>query len=96
VEGLACKSVKTQGLFKLNGSAEPWISDPTAEGAVEQAVGAVHESTVDRPLNAKGYTISSVHRRSHGPGRVQARGGDECAGDRGGAAVPRRKFAGAP
>jgi hypothetical protein len=65
--------VKTQGLLKLNGSAEPWISDPTAEGAVDQAVGAVHKSTVDRPLNAKGYAIPSVHRRSHGSGRVQAR-----------------------
>jgi hypothetical protein len=65
--------MKTQGLLKLNGSAEPWISDPTAEGAVDQAVGAVHESTVDRPLKAKGYAIPSVHRRSHGPGRVQAR-----------------------
>jgi hypothetical protein len=73
VEGPACKSTKTQGLLKLNGSAEPWISDPTVEGAVDQAVGAVHESMVDRPLNAKGYAIPSVHRRSHGPGRVQAR-----------------------
>jgi hypothetical protein len=88
--------VKTQGLFKLNGSAKPWISDPTAEGAVDRAVVAIHRSTVDRPLNAKGYAILSVHRRSHGPGRVQARGGGERAGGRGGAAVPRRKFAGTP
>jgi hypothetical protein len=65
--------MKTQGLLKLNGSAEPWIFDPTAEGAIDQAVGAVYESTMDRPLNAKGYTIPSVHRRSHGPGRVQVR-----------------------
>jgi hypothetical protein len=88
--------VKTQGFFKLNGSAEPWISDPTAEGAVDPAVVAVHRFTVDRPLNAKGYAIPSVHRRSHGPGRVQARGDDECAGGRDGAAVPRQKFVGAP
>jgi hypothetical protein len=50
VEGPACKSVKTQGLLKEIGLAEPWISDPTAEGAVDRAVVAVHESTVDRPL----------------------------------------------
>jgi hypothetical protein len=42
--------VKTQGLLKEIGSAEPWISDPTAEGAVDRAVVAVHESTVDQPL----------------------------------------------
>jgi hypothetical protein len=42
--------MKTQGLLKEIGSAEPWISDPTAEGAVDRAVVAVHESTVDRPL----------------------------------------------
>jgi hypothetical protein len=50
VEGPACKSVKTQELLKEIGSAEPWISDPTAEGAVDRAVVTVHESTVDRPL----------------------------------------------
>jgi hypothetical protein len=55
VEGPACKSVKTQGLLKEIVSAEQWISDPTAEGAVDPAVGAVHKSTVDRSLNAKGY-----------------------------------------
>jgi hypothetical protein len=88
--------MKTLGLLKEIVSAEPLISDPSAEGAVDRAVVAVHKSTVDRPLNVKGYAIPSVHRRSHGPGRVQARGGGERAGGRGGAAVPRRKFAGAP
>jgi hypothetical protein len=88
--------MKTLGLLKLNGSAEPWISDPTVEGAVDQAVGAVHESTVDRPLNAKGHAIPSIHRRSHGSGLMRVRRGGERAGGRGGAAVPRRKIADAP
>jgi hypothetical protein len=88
--------MKTQGLLKLNGSAEPWISDPTAEGAIDQAVGTVHESTVDRPLNAKGYAIPSDHRRSHGSGLVRVRRGGERARGRGGTAVPHRKIVGAP
>jgi hypothetical protein len=50
VEGPACKSVKTQELLKVIGSAELWISDPTAEGAVDRAMVAVHEFMVDRPL----------------------------------------------
>jgi hypothetical protein len=49
--------MKTQRLLKEIGSAEPWISNLTAEEVVDRAVGAVHESTVDWPLNAKGYVI---------------------------------------
>jgi hypothetical protein len=37
---------------------------------VDPAVGAVHGSTVDHPLNAKGYVILAVRARSNGPGRV--------------------------
>jgi hypothetical protein len=48
VEGPACNYEIDQGLLKEIGSAEPWISDPTAEGAVDQAVNLVHGSTVDR------------------------------------------------
>jgi hypothetical protein len=96
VEGPACETVKTQGLLKEIGSAEPWIFDPTAEGVVDPAVGAVHKPTVDRSLNAKGYAPQTVHRRSKGPGRVRAGCGGDVAGDRGGAAVPRRELAGAP
>jgi hypothetical protein len=85
VEGPACESVKTQGLFKLNGSAEPWIADPTAEGAVDRAMVAVHRSMVDRPHQMKGYAISSIHRRSDGQERVQAgvaADSPECGGAR--------------
>jgi hypothetical protein len=46
--------------------------DPAAEQAVDRAVVAAYESTVDRPQNTKGYAILSVHHGSHGPGRVQA------------------------
>jgi hypothetical protein len=63
VEGPACKNIKVQGLFKLNGSAEPWIADPTAEDAVDRAMVAVHGSMVDRPHQMKGYAILSAHRR---------------------------------
>jgi hypothetical protein len=73
VEGPTCNYEIEQVLLKEIGSAEPWISDPTAEGAVDRAVVAAHVSTVDRPHNPKGYAISFVHHRSHGPGRVQAR-----------------------
>jgi hypothetical protein len=48
VEGPACKYKKNQGLLKENGLAEPWIFDPTAEEAVDRAVVAAHESTVDQ------------------------------------------------
>jgi hypothetical protein len=85
VGGPACKSVKTQGLFKLNGSAGPWISDPTADGTVDRAMVAVHRSMVDRPHKMKGYAISSVHRRSDGRECVQARAAaasPECGGTR--------------
>jgi hypothetical protein len=96
VEGPACKHLKDQGLLKEIGSAEPWIFDPTAEGAVDPAVGAVHKATVDRSLNAKGYAPQTVHRRSKGPGRVRVGCGGDVAGDRGGAAAPRRGLAGVP
>jgi hypothetical protein len=48
VEGLACKNKKVQGLFKGNGSVEPWIVDPTAAVAVDRAVNPAHGSTVDQ------------------------------------------------
>jgi hypothetical protein len=70
--------------------------DPVAEEAVDHPVVAAHESTVDRPQHMKGYAILSIHFRSHGPGLVRAGRGGECAGGRSGAAVLRRKFAGAP
>jgi hypothetical protein len=66
VEGPACNYEIDQGLLKEIGSAELWISDPMAEGAVDRAVVAAHGSTVDRPHNSKGYAISFVHHRSHG------------------------------
>jgi hypothetical protein len=44
----------------------------------------------------KGYAIWTVRARSDGPGRVHAMGGGGVAGDRSGAAVPRREIAGAP
>jgi hypothetical protein len=62
------------------GSWIQWL--PVRACAVDRAVVAVHESTMDRPLNAKGYAISSVHRISHGPGCMQARSGGEHAGVR--------------
>jgi hypothetical protein len=49
VEGPAYKILETQGLLKKSGSVEPWIFDSTAEEAVDRAVVAAHESTVDRP-----------------------------------------------
>jgi hypothetical protein len=70
---LACNYEIDQGLLKEIGSAETWISDPTAEGVVDRAVNPAHGSTVDWPHNPKGYAISFVHHRSHGSGRVQAR-----------------------
>jgi hypothetical protein len=88
--------MKIQGLLKKSGSAEPWILDPTADGAVDRAVHPVHGSTVDR---TKGYApdlISTVRERSHGPRRVRARNGSARAGDRGGAAVLHRRITGAP
>jgi hypothetical protein len=90
VGGPACKSVKTQGFFKLNGSAEPWISGLTTGEAVDRAVVAVYRSTVDRPHKMKGYAISSVHRRLDGRECVQAGvavDSPECGG-------ARRKLAG--
>jgi hypothetical protein len=63
---------------------------------VDHAVVVAHESTVDRPHNMKGYAILSIHHRSHGPRLVRAGRGGGCAGDRSGAAVLRRKFAGVP
>jgi hypothetical protein len=63
---------------------------------VDPAVGEVHKPTVDRSLNAKGYAIRTVRARSDGPGRVHAMGGGGVAGDRGGAAVPRREITDAP
>jgi hypothetical protein len=58
--------MKIQGLLKKNGSAEPWILDPTADAAVDRAVSSAHGSTVDRPLDAKGYAILTVRARSKG------------------------------
>jgi hypothetical protein len=72
VEGLACRYIEIQGLFKEKGSAKPWIFDPTADEDVDRAVSSAHGSTVDRPHNTKGYAILSVHPRSHSPGRVLA------------------------
>jgi hypothetical protein len=46
--------------------------DLAAEEAVDHAVVAAHESTVDRNHNMKGYAILSIHHISHGPGLVQA------------------------
>jgi hypothetical protein len=55
-------------------------------------VGAVHKPTVDRSLNAKGYAILAIRERSNGPGRVQAMGGGDDAGDRRRAAGARRRW----
>jgi hypothetical protein len=43
---------------------------------------SAHGSTVNRPHNPKGYAILTVHTRSEGSGRVQAKGGDEHDGVR--------------
>jgi hypothetical protein len=56
--------------------------DPAAEEAVDHAVVAAHESTVDRPQHMKGYTIVAIHLRSHGPGLVRAGRGREYTGGR--------------
>jgi hypothetical protein len=64
--------------------------------AVDRAVSSAHGSTVDRPFKTKGYAIRAVHARSKGPGRVRAGCSGDVAGDKGGAAVPRQEFAGAP
>jgi hypothetical protein len=64
--------MKIQGLLKKSGSAEPWILDPTTDGAVDRAVHPVHGSTVDR---TKGYPpdlIRTVCERSQGPKCVRA------------------------
>jgi hypothetical protein len=53
-------------------------------------VSSAHGSTVDRPLNAKGYVIWAIHARSKGSGRVQAKGDGEHAG------VRRRAAEGSP
>jgi hypothetical protein len=77
------------------GGGEPWIPDPATEEVVDRVVVAAHESTVDRPHNAKGFAILSIHHKSHGPGLVRVRHGSECAEGRSGAAVLRWKFTGA-
>jgi hypothetical protein len=64
--------------------------------AVDRAVSSAHGSTVDRPFKTKGYVIRVVRARSKGPRRARAGCGGDVAGDRGGAAVPRREFADAP
>jgi hypothetical protein len=82
VEGPACKNIETLGIFKENGSIGSWIFDPTVAAVVDRAVSPAHGSTVDPPLKMKGYMISRIRRRSHGPERVQAKGGGEHAGVR--------------
>jgi hypothetical protein len=85
VGGPACEKAKTQGLLKENVLIEPWISDPTAVAVMDHTVSPMHGSTVDQPHNTKGYVILSVHRRSHGPGRMQvgvAADSPECGGVR--------------
>jgi hypothetical protein len=52
----------------------------------------VHGSTVDRPFKTKGYVIMAARARSNGPGRVQAMGGGEVAGERRRAAEARRRW----
>jgi hypothetical protein len=57
---------------------------------------SAHGSTVDRPFKTKGYAIRAVRARSKGPARTRAGCSGDVAGDRGGAAVPRGEFTGAP
>jgi hypothetical protein len=60
-----------------------WIQRlPARACAMDHAVSSAHGSTVDRPLNAKGYVIWAIHARSKGSGRVQAKGDGEHAGVR--------------
>jgi hypothetical protein len=63
---------------------------------MDRVVHLVHGSTVDHPFKMKGYAIRAVRARSKGPGRARAGCGGDVARDRGGAAVPRREFVGAP
>jgi hypothetical protein len=60
--------------------------------AVDRTVRPVHGSTVDRPLKTKGYAIQSVRARSNGPGRTQAMGGGDVAGERRRATEARRRW----
>jgi hypothetical protein len=63
--------MKIKGLLKKRDSTEPWILDPTSDGAVDRAV----HSTVDW---TKGYApdlMRTVCERSHGPKRVRVGNG---------------------
>jgi hypothetical protein len=64
--------------------------------AMDRAVSSAHRSTEDRPFKTKGYAIRAVRARSKGTGRTRAGCGGDVTGDRGGAAVSHREFAGAP
>jgi hypothetical protein len=70
--------------------------DVAGDVAVDRAVDVVYESMVDQPLKSNRYAILTVHHRSKGPGRVRAGCSGDVAGDRGGAAAPRRELAGVP
>jgi hypothetical protein len=53
--------------------------------AVDRTVSSAHGSTVDRPLNAKGYVIWAINARSKGSGHLQAKATastPECGGTR--------------
>jgi hypothetical protein len=52
---------RNPGLFKENGSIEPWIFDPTAPVAVDLALSPVHGSTVEQ---ANGYPLDVSMRRA--------------------------------
>jgi hypothetical protein len=58
--------------------------------AVDRTVRSVHGSTVDRPFKTKGYAILAIRTRSNGPGRMQAMGGGDVAGEQRRAAGARR------
>jgi hypothetical protein len=88
-QGVDCKnqdlSVKIlkggrTGLLKFENSGA--LKKKGRGRTVDPAVGAVHKPTVDQPLNAKGYAILAIRARSNGPGRVQAMGGGDVAGER--------------
>jgi hypothetical protein len=65
---------------------------PARACAVDRTVRPVHGSTVDRPFKTKGYAIRAARARSDGPGRVQAMGGGDVAGERRRAAGARRRW----
>jgi hypothetical protein len=59
---------------------------------MDRTVRPVHGSTVDRPLKTKGYAIRAARARSDGPGRMQAMGGGDVAGERRRAAGARQRW----